>query len=517
MISLNSSSFVFAFRIEDFNSNIFEDLRYFEVAFEYKYYFTNKEGIVNTDKSVKLKTDKCNSSHLDQNIVDKHKISYIYNYFCADLTDFHLGGSWEPDSYIGVLEYQVIKCSKDTELKYNLKCASTDEISKLDKLYFSYFNYETSVNPTNANNPIEVSYNYKYELISLEKETRNIRLYYSISNLISDNGFIFESRTNQEFVSFDSVVTSTIQKIYNDNIIIHAIMYLNKKNPIYNREYIKVPDIAAEVGGLFSLVYPFIDYFLRIFIDNEYTIYLYYSFFRIKEYEKPYMNQNENIIQNEDGNKINNHEDIELKNISYVKNSDFYNKNKIENLGNSTTNMLEAIQGRKSILGINQNRLKDITKKDVVLNKELDKIIVSKNKKASNIEISYRQRLLFICCCGESKINSNPSYRLINMVETELTKKCDFVQIVKSLDQFRLIKKIILNEGQCLMLNNRDFKILTQDSITNHDKKDIDEDEVIKKEISSYFKLRNEKNLVNQVDTLLLKYLRKELSEGLAI
>ena len=284
---------------------------------------------------------------------------------------------------------------------------------------------------------------------------------YALTNLKTDKGYFFEEVVYQDFLTFNNlIVSSSHTSVIFNNSIIEAHFIMNKKNQLHNRDYIKIPDIIAQVGGILSLFLPFVEYFLRIFIDNEYTIYLYYSLFQIQR-------MNEDSIDNINSSN----KQIELKfNIeanspiiesNIISKSEFktlkveiVNKDLIRNYNSNQSNL----HNTSNHVLIN-NKLRDLkfTKKEIVLNKDIDKAIIAKNQKAVNLKISKSNRLTFLCSCGASKIDKNGLYKFINKLESELSIKCDFVEISKSLDQFRLLKKL-LNEGQCLLLNNRELK-----------------------------------------------------------
>ena len=75
-------------------------------------------------------------------------------------------------------------------------------------------------------------------------------------------------------------------------------------------------------------------------------------------------------------------------------------------------------------------KMKDLMKKDIVLNKDINKLIDSKNKKTENIEISLSTRLRYICCCYKENIskkgNTNEIFKLIQKIDNYLDKACDF-------------------------------------------------------------------------------------------
>ena len=89
-----------------------------------------------------------------------------------------------------------------------------------------------------------------------------------------------------------------------------------------------------------------------------------------------------------------------------------------------------------------------------------------------------------------------------------MTKRSDFVEIeiLRQFDQLNLLKKIILNKAQCVMLNIRNLKILTKD--TNIVEKDNDK---IIGEIAKYIKARKEDRALSQIDKTLINYLTEDL------
>ena len=84
-----------------------------------------------------------------------------------------------------------------------------------------------------------------------------------------------------------------------------------------------------------------------------------------------------------------------------------------------------------------------------------------------------------------------------------MTRRVIF-EISKKLDQFSLLKKLLLNEGQCLLLNNRELKIINEKTL---EVGDVTQDKLNEVEMINYIKSRKENNQFSQVDNLLVKYL----------
>jgi len=191
-----------------------------------------------------------------------------------------------------------------------------------------------------------------------------------------------------------------------------------------------------------------------------------------------------------------------------IENLDIIEENNNNNLNLSNKILLES-KHKESKRGFPLKEL-NIKNKEIVINKEITKVINYKNKKSTDIAISQADRLSYVCCCGEKKIVDNPKniiFKLIKVAESELEKKCDIVEIIRVIDQFRLFKKFILNEGQCKLLNNRELKILTEQTPII----DVNLEEMKTSEMFSYFKTRKDSGLLSQIDMLLLNYLPKEL------
>lgn len=75
------------------------------------------------------------------------------------------------------------------------------------------------------------------------------------------------------------------------------------------------------------------------------------------------------------------------------------------------------------------------------------------------------------------------------------------------LDQFKLLKKTLLNQGQCLILNNRDLKVITEKTMEN----ECNDDEEDAEKIIDYVKMRKEGNKLDHIDRLLISFLPSKL------
>ena len=535
MIDLNYSNFFFALHVEDEQGRPVLNESLFHYMFYYEYYKIDTVlGTTEVLKATQNDCEKCNTDHIDNETLYSKGLN---NYYCSNLNGYKLGGNWrEPN--IAIIYYYLERCTQEWAEPLNITCASQEDFDNLGNLYLSYYVFQNLLDPANYEDPLKKIYSYNFQGLDIGNVYPQYKFYYSFSNLTTDHGYFFEDDQNIEFLNFDELQIDT-NHIPDSSSFLEISFYLSSKNQLHNRSYIKVPDIVAQVGGILSLFLPFIEIFLKIFTDNQYTLYLFNNLFKMQLKDNS-MNENiNNIIElkpRHDNNRKKSDEVVIIAernkskkdstsniNESIIKDFTTYVVEDKIDLSKSTNSMLGSISNKninKNSSGMfhnnnnsfnnNNNKLKDFKKKEIILNKELEKVITSKSKQNDNVEISECKRLNFTYCCGKNKLGNDRIFKLIFVAEDELSKKCDFTEITKSLDQFRLMKKLILNEGQCTLLKSREFKTLTDESLIE----DVAlHDEKMNKDIIMYLKSRQETGTLNQIDKVLANYLQADLKE----
>ena len=106
---------------------------------------------------------------------------------------------------------------------------------------------------------------------------------------------------------------------------------------------------------------------------------------------------------------------------------------------------------------------------------------------------------------------------MYELVEDKYNKYLDILQFIKQINQFNLLKKLILNENQTFMINNQALKTVVgkyrkiDDEVFNM----TTEEKLEKKQISliDYLKSRNENNNISDYDKVLYSHLADDLKE----
>ena len=144
----------------------------------------------------------------------------------------------------------------------------------------------------------------------------------------------------------------------------------------------------------------------------------------------------------------------------------------------------------------------------------------SKIKNVQKVEIDALSRLKYYICCHKEKIESLEDikirkYELMIECENVIEKKSDIIRLFKLMDEFRLLKKLILNKNQCIMLEHRRVQNI---NTINTSKKEIMDLATIKqtmekKKLNNYIKELIDKDSLSPIDKILLKYVDNKFLE----
>jgi len=100
--------------------------------------------------------------------------------------------------------------------------------------------------------------------------------------------------------------------------------------------------------------------------------------------------------------------------------------------------------------------------------------------------------------------------------EDIFTKKSDIFELFRLMDQFKIIKKLTLNENQCFILKKTEKQTIISDfPKTQKEIEDLKEEKnnLKKEKLEKYLRRHNDSNSLTTTDQLLLKYADKSLDE----
>jgi len=215
--NITNKNFFYAVRMETESNSPNISLLLKPEYFEFEVYFDSYKGNLTTGEVKRISRKNyslimCNNSIL----VDRYKNNkLIPNFLCAPYIDTYLGGDYVGSKEFNLLSYNIKRCNKDTESKYNTKCKSDSEISdNFGSLFIANYYQVNLINPENPNDFLNEYYIYDYINYNPTESTTQ-KATYSISELSTDKGWIFEESIDDKFIEFQTnkITTGEINEV----------------------------------------------------------------------------------------------------------------------------------------------------------------------------------------------------------------------------------------------------------------------------------------------------------------
>ena len=511
----------------------YDDPRYIEHAMYFKQAVNGTDGITRVKSWAKV--EKCSTKFIDNKTLYHNELQ---NYYCFDTTLVSSFGGQENNGVFSFPTLIMRFCNNDTEKTFNITCATRAEIVKRYTGKKSYVNFVYQGNlilPTDRNYPYRKKFYMReigIDLLDVKSFYGNI--YFREAFINTDIGVIFQEWIEQYFMEYD-YMDITLEPPSGD---FFAKIYLkvSRAKKSYFRSYIKILDVIANVGGFTSLAVVALQFMYSFYLDNEFSIYLYQKLFKLQiDTDKLEANKDKNIdvsqvIGNESKldlelGKDTKHSPEENKDGKISKESkEIFNKDNADNQKSpNQENNSEGQNTPKPFLF--QKVLNEIhNKSDLILNKELRNVIQFKQRKRLNVEIGRCEKFVFANCCYSKSLNRRSAddkmrYELTIAAERAIELKTEIFELWKSLDQFRLLIKLIVNESQGFMIQNRGRQLITNEVNLKMTGEEIADLELLKLEkqktkLIAYLENRKKNNQLSELDVLLFRYLDEDIKEG---
>jgi len=495
--------------------------------------------IKTTDKQLEIV--ECSNKTMENKYYER---DHFKAFFCPQIDNGTIGGSIEEedDDYKIILE--VKRCNSKTQ--NTTICMDDAEILKNHgslisiavKIQNNYFNARNYKEPIIKNFGQEL-----FKVQSVGGTSYEGYLTYGAGYLIDDSGLIFEDPNEPlNYLQMQKLDFYNIGQNKDSDILFKLTVKLSRTGLSCTRSYLKIPDVLANVGGFMGLLTPIIEYLIAFYVDSEYYIYLYKHLFKF-EIEKDdgmnliQLNANNslNLYQNNNNSRV----DINKTNNTKLKSSNTsgtkFKENEMSVLSN-TPNFNDPVTGNSkhdsSKLDLinnanSSNQSPDLIRKvskikngfklkEAIVNKDVKSLLNYKSRDREIITVSKCERFCVLgCCCFNKKQSDNLKYELINHAEKELEKKFDVIEVFKLFNQLRVIKKLLLNENQCFLLENRGMHTLTNSK--SKPLGEIQDLDVVKfnesfRKCLEYLKSKKQEVGFSDIDLILIKYLKEEIS-----
>ena len=253
---INPSSIYFAFGVEDpktSNRFIDETIYYPQILFINR---TKVNGQFETINKIELEYEVCKRENFEDNYKYNYSNDEFNNSYCLKNYNATLLGGYKFDkmSYLRIKIYPCVNNSNN-----NNHCKPQELIDKyLKGGYFSMFSKDIGLNPENFSYPVRNTYQDLYTTID-KSIHRDYIIYYGITNVKTDTGFLFENLKTNQYLQFRKEVQTFYfrdeEEYYSGEEICSIDFRID--DLIYNqkRSYTKMPESLSLMGGYMQLTY----------------------------------------------------------------------------------------------------------------------------------------------------------------------------------------------------------------------------------------------------------------------
>jgi len=430
-----------------------------------------------------------------------------------------------------MIRYSVNRCNSLAEAKFNITCKSNQDVLDLYRYtsHVSSFIQKPNLDPTNYYHPINPNYEYRFENYDINSVKQN-RLFYSKASLKSNIGWLFSDYRYDNFNTYEYMQTDSYKLDDPEGNGINFEIHFTNDIWSHDRIYITVPDTLAVVGGINQIMLQVMTFLFDFYLESTLNIFLCNKLFEFSEEDDDKVANPLSLI--DPIKPLHNVSSIELNNQKQIQYKDpiqIHQGQKVYphdyNIDQGYTNLqfqLQDISTQKLSIEVGLPKRKSVLLKNHVndkeksLNSDIKKYIAYKKRPRNKIEIGFCEYFKHFYFCRPSKMTK--TYKILHVVEDELYKKIDIVQLLINIDQLNAANKILLNKNQHFMLRNKKLKgvsVMTKDYGLDDYllmKQKNREEQIL--ELSRYLKIRNEEtNSLSDLDKLLFISLEDEIQE----
>lgn len=322
--------------------------------------------------------------------------------FGMEQDDVILGGNFGQE-YFSQIQIILSKCKNGTSP--GIVCRPPEEIDKIINGGFLQMYYiDKYVDVNNLTHPF-VNFFFNYFNILDSKMQKRTSFFLQKTDVYTDEGFLLENINNETKYTFDRSEERVLTA--NDEKIIVFNLAISNNNMVYIRNYMKLQDLAAMIGGILK--------FLLLVGDL-----LNYKFSEYKMYEHM-VNSLFNVKSSVEGIK---NPIINVSNIFIINKSSQCQMNSNIHLQN---NLFSIMNKQKA-------------KNDVKIQVDFSRM----NNKSKEFKFNMRFIFKFLkCCCKKKK-----EWQLIETVLKKIHKYLDYMQLIKSIQKFQKLQNIIFTKNQ---------------------------------------------------------------------
>lgn len=351
-INLTDADFMIALGLQRPSYDFFIDETIYELIVNQNIITRKGDGITELAQN-SIEIIKCSEKRIEI-LPNYFKGLDLKNVYCfKNASNIFIQGDFGRESWI-YLDFSFRPCVNTT--KNSNHCKSLESIkTELDGGYMGLFISDTTIEPSNFTYPNAIYGKNIYQTFSM-RNFRDFWLYFKTIQVISDNGWLMENKIINNFFNFD-FEKETWDYRDTDNGFFKLAIRCSSSRLVFERTYIKVQEIAANVGGIVKFLLICGEILVYYFRQLKYKEYLLNCFFDL--------HSNSRILEYNDSDS---NEKLKEKKIAFEKNL-FPNLKKINIYSNANDlNIIPFSQKQNQENKKNNNKYNNLKNCEVVKN-----------------------------------------------------------------------------------------------------------------------------------------------------
>ena len=263
----------------------------------------------------------------------------IQNLYCFNLTNYEIGGEFSKNIW-KIIRIEFHKCLKSNEYNYTCQNESTVE-EILSNGYMGGFITDYFILSNNYSHPIQIYGKNVYTSFEYNKYF-DYWIYFKSKSIKTDIGLIFTDYKEISGITFDRVFETKIVH-QSKSILGSCILRLSTNKDNYERNYLKLHEAIAELGGFIKACFIVGDFLSKFFRDTLYKNFI-LQFFNLDEDKtiKEVIQKKTIKLKKNYNNSLNhNISNIPLNNInSYIQTNLLTNIKNEKKTNNSSNNLI---------------------------------------------------------------------------------------------------------------------------------------------------------------------------------
>jgi hypothetical protein len=466
LLNLKNNNMIYSALILDRNFVPVNDPSYFTIEiFKFEVIRKNGSEQYNYINMPKYDCNKYYDHFKSEGFEEDFKSKQLSLGTCFDVnsSEVIIGGNFIKEYFSNIL-FRVQKCKNGTDT--NVVCKPENKIiDKLQGAFFQFYYIDKNIELNDFQTPFK-KYFSRYFILLDPMACKFVDIYFKTVNITTDAGIVFEESQNNKYDILFDYFREQIDTSATDGKVIDFLVNSSNNVDNYNRSYQKFQDYAATIGGLMKVMTFFGAIFSTVFNNYEMNVLMFSSLFHFKKDRKGEIKLEDKKTSLKNFNKMmkdysieqqhnskvifNNNITIDAKFDNTSKQINTVSNNYVKPLGDCAINNLTIVENKRELFNLKIKGYRKSFIKEVKLN-----------------TLSYLE--MYLCCVCSKREKSN--VKLYKYACEKLIRYLDYLEIIKTLQQFHKIKKIIFNKTQERLFSFYQRPVISLEKVTKEEEK----------------------------------------------